>query len=160
MSSMSLLVELVILVEEMGGSGTGSKLPSSSLPPGAIKGNNGNTYIPYTDSSGNVRYVLYGSDSDITKIENGKVVTTADPNTIGGGLAVSSLSLGNLGSSVSKDVTGLGNNIVDTAGNVVGGNRKCCIQFSRRNRKCCIQFSRWNRKRSDWACWWSSRYSI
>ena len=108
-----------------GGSGTQIAKPHSSLPPGAIKGNNGNTYIPQKDSSGNVRYVLYNShdssNGNITKVDNGEFVTTADPNTIGGGLAVSSLGLGNVGTSVSKDVTGLGSNIVNTAGDVVGG---------------------------------------
>jgi hypothetical protein len=108
-----------------GGSGTQITKPASSLPPGAIKGNNGNTYIPQTDSSGNVRYVLYttdaGSSGNITTVDNGEFTTTADPNTLGGGLAVSSLSLGNLGTSVSKDVTGLGSNIVNTTGDVVGG---------------------------------------
>ena len=107
------------------GSGTQITTPHSSLPPGGIKGNNGNIYIPYTDSSGNVRYVLYKADDsssgNITKVDNGEFVTTADPNTIGGGLAVSSLGLGNVGTSVSKDVTGLGSNIVNTAGDVVGG---------------------------------------
>ena len=108
-----------------GGSGTQIAKPASSLPPGAIKGNNGNTYIPQKDSSGNVRYVLYntpaGSPGNITTVDNGEFTTTADPNTLGGGLAVSSLSLGNLGTSVSKDVTGLGSNIVNTTGDVVGG---------------------------------------
>ena len=120
-----------------GGSGTSvSKPPASSLPPGAITGAGGNVYIPYTDSSGNVRYVLYSASSksggsssqsgskpdNLTAVDqNGQFVTTADPNTLGGGLAVSTMSLDQLGTSGFNNAASLGNNIVNTAGNVVGG---------------------------------------
>jgi hypothetical protein len=48
-----------------GGSGTATSAPipkstpSSGLPAGAIRDNSGNVFIPSTDSSGNIRYVLY-----------------------------------------------------------------------------------------------------
>jgi hypothetical protein len=111
-----------------------------SLPPGAVTDNSGNTYIPYTDNSGNTRYVLYsnyqqgkaqnskqggtagGKGGNLTAVDqNGQFITTSDPNTLGGGLAVSTMSLDQLGTAGFNTVGGFGNNVVNTAGNVVGG---------------------------------------
>jgi len=107
---------------------------SATLPPGAIKDNSGNTFIPYTDASGNTRYVLYSAGNsagtsaegppggNLTMVDqNGQFVTTSDPNTIGGGLAVSTMSLDQLGTSAFNNAGSVANNVVNTAGNVVGG---------------------------------------
>jgi len=127
-----------------------------SLPPGAVTDNSGNTYVPYTDSSGNTRYVLYsnvtggqkggqaggqvggqvGGQSQVggqvggqaggpkfyTAVDkDGQFISTADPDTLGGGLAISTLSFDQLGTAGFNAVGGVANNVVNTTGDVVGG---------------------------------------
>ena len=103
------------------------------LPPGAVSDNSGNTYVPYKDASGNTRYILYttyqepqggtgagGPIGNMTYIDKDGKFTTADPNTFGGGLAVTTMGLEQLGTSGFNAVGGVANNVVDTAGNAFG----------------------------------------
>jgi len=63
-----------------------------------------------------------GGPKFITAVDkDGQFVTSADPDTLGGGLAVSTLSLDQLGTAGFNTAGGFANNVVNTAGNVVGG---------------------------------------
>lgn len=107
---------------------------SGPLPPGGVRDNSGNTYVPYKDASGNTRYVLYtasntgagagagaGGQKNLTIVDkDGQFVSTSDPDTIGGGLALSSFSLGQLGTAGFNSVGGVANNVIDSAEGAFG----------------------------------------
>ena len=125
-----------------GGSGTcnatnAPTLTPSPTIPGTFKDGSGNIFVLYTDSKGNKNYVPLSSitntnlapagsisttSQNATAVDaNGQFVTTADPNTIGGGLAVSTMSLDQLGTSAFNNTGAFANNVVNTAGNLAGG---------------------------------------
>ena len=125
-----------------GGSGscnskTGSNLTPSPTVPGTFTDASGVVFILYTDSKGNKSYVplssitnrntaAAGSNSTTSKNAtivdaNGQFVTTSDPDTFGGGLAVSTMSFNQLGTSAFNNTRSFANNVVDTAGGLAGG---------------------------------------
>jgi hypothetical protein len=125
-----------------GGSGTCNSKPMlspSPTIPGSFVDSSGTVFIMQTDAKGNKIYVplssiintnTYGAASkstasnaaNITGVDaNGQFITTADPNTIGGGLAISAMSLDQLGTSAFNNTGSLANNIVTTSGDVVKG---------------------------------------
>jgi hypothetical protein len=124
-----------------GGSGTcnttnAPTLTPSPTVPGTFKDGSGNVFVLYTDSKGNKSYVPMSRVTNINAVAagsnsttaqnativdaNGQFVTTADPNTIGGGLAVSTMSLDQLGTSAFNNTGAFANNIVNTAGGLAG----------------------------------------
>lgn len=125
-----------------GGSGTcnlNTTLTPSPKIPGTFTDSSGTVFVMQTDANGNKIYVplssiintnTYGAGSkstasnaaNITGVDaNGQFITTADPNTIGGGLAISTMSLDQLGTSAFNNTGSLANNIVTTSGDVVKG---------------------------------------
>jgi hypothetical protein len=135
---------------------TTPKVPgNTTLPDGAVTDSSGNIYIPYTDASGNTKYILYSTlptlphtsaptcmaattstastSNEITSNEitssgtmngtymdsNGNLVTSANPNTVVGGLTTTALGAEQLGTTGLNTVGGFANNIVNTAGNAV-----------------------------------------
>ena len=98
------------------------------------KDSSGNIYVSQTDSSGNTKYVIQSSGTSnvidaasaavkgktYTIIDkNGQIVTTADPNQIGGGIALTALGAEKVASSVVDSTTGLAKDALGTAGGVV-----------------------------------------
>ena len=97
----------------------------------------GNVFVLYTDKNGNKSYIPYAqanmlnaaaARSNSTTAQNatfvnanGEFVTTADPNTLGGGLALSTLSLDQLGTSAFNNTGSFANNVVNTTGDLAGG---------------------------------------
>lgn len=125
-----------------GGSGTcnlNTTLTPSPKIPGTFTDSSGTVFVMQTDAKGNKIYVplssiintntyAAGSKStasnaaNLTGVDaNGQFVTTADPNTIGGGLAISTMSLDQLGTSAFNNTGSLANNVVTTTGDVVKG---------------------------------------
>lgn len=97
------------------GATTSTESPSK-LPNGAIKDSSGNVYVPYKGKDGSTRY------KSLTAVDkDGEFVTTADPNTLGGSLAVTSLGLGQVGTAGLNTVGDVANNALNTTGNIVGG---------------------------------------
>jgi len=133
-----------------GCSSTASPAPATTkpraLPPGAVRDSSGNTYVPYKDANGSTRYVKYttydgegeqggpaggpadgpaggpgGMPKNFTYVDkDGQFVTTADPDTLGGGLALSTFSFDQLGTSAFNNIGGVANNVVSTTGNAFG----------------------------------------
>jgi hypothetical protein len=119
-----------------GGCGTATTTPqptsNATLPAGAITDSSGNVYIPHTDPSGNTRYVLYngvgnnvGTKQNVNRTgtyidSNGNLITSANPNTVVGGLTTTALGLGQVGTTGINTVGNLANNVVNTAGDAVG----------------------------------------
>lgn len=126
-----------------GCSSTASPAPKETtkpraLPPGAVRDSSGNTYVPYKDANGSTRYVKYttydgegeeggpaggpgGMPKNFTYVDkDGQFVTTADPDTLGGGLALSTFSFDQLGTSAFNNIGGVANNVVSTTGNAFG----------------------------------------
>jgi hypothetical protein len=126
-----------------GGSGTNAcsniNLQLTQVAPGRYQDNLKNVYIAYSDNSGNTKYILQGtsiattaaiatttpsasaSGGNITAVDkNGQFITTADPNTVGGGLTMSVMSLDQAGTSLFNNTAGVANNVINTAGGVVG----------------------------------------
>ena len=122
-----------------GGSGTCNSTSATGLTPsptvpGTFKDASGNVFVLYTDSNGNKSYIpqsrmvstnaaAAGSNSSTAQNAtfvnaNGEFVTTADPNTIGGGLAISTMSLDQLGTSAFNNTGSVANNLIGTTGNV------------------------------------------
>ena len=102
---------------------------------GGIKDKSGGVYVPYTDSSGNTRYVLSssgpegpsggpggpgGGPDNMTMVDKNGVITSANPNTIAGGLTTTALGLGQVGSTGLTTAGDVANNLVNTAGGAVG----------------------------------------
>jgi hypothetical protein len=96
------------------------------------KDSSGNIYLSQTDSSGNTKYVIQQSGTSnaaaggvlsgktYTIIDkNGQLVTTADPNQIGGGLALTALGAEKVATTVVDSTTGLAKDVLGTAGGVV-----------------------------------------
>ena len=123
-----------------GGCGA-SGVNTKKKPDGSITDKNGNVYIPYTDSSGNTKYMSSsgsgsgsgssgsgsgsGSGESIgtpkgTYLDSeGNLMTSANPNTVVGGLTTTALGVGQVGTTGINAVGGVANNIVDTAGKAI-----------------------------------------
>ena len=115
-----------------GGCGTTGVTPSSTKPAGSITDKTGNVYVPYTDSSGNTKYMLsssgrsggsgsasIGTPKGTYLDSEGNLMTSANPNSVVGGLTTTALGLGQVGTTGINAVGGVANNLVDTAGRAV-----------------------------------------
>ena len=121
-----------------GGSGT-SGITTPPVTNGVIKDKGGNVYVPYTDSSGNTKYMLSsssgsssGSSSDSigtpkgTYLDSeGNLMTSANPNTVVGGLTTTALGVantaGNVVGGLANTAGNVANNVVDSTTGLVGG---------------------------------------
>lgn len=132
-----------------GGSGTTTTTApqSGSLPPGAIRDNSGNIFIPSTDASGNVRYVPYSGKSsagmynippganapagavaikddgmgNFTFVDReGNFLSTANPNTFGGVVSLTALNAGSIA-----------NNLVSTTADLAKGAGSGAVDFAK-----------------------------
>jgi hypothetical protein len=135
-----------------GGSGTTTTTApqSGSLPPGAIRDNSGNIFIPFTDASGNVRYVLYSGKStqsttnlysippganapagavsikddgmgNFTFVDReGNFLSTANPNTFGGVVSLTAL-----------NASSIANNVVSTTADLAKGAGSGAVDFAK-----------------------------
>jgi hypothetical protein len=123
-----------------GGSGTNTcssiNLKLEQVSPGRYKDSLGNIYVAYSDSSGNTKYVLQGTGTSAHGVgkqgtgglpnnftavdQHGQFVSTADPNTVGGGVSLSTLTLGQTGTSLLDNTAGIANNVINTAGGALG----------------------------------------
>lgn len=128
----------------MGGSGSGIP-PMGTLPPGlapsasmpaSYTDNLGNVYNSYMDSNNILQYKkrddssptpsstpssIVSSSKNYTYIDkDGKLVSTADPNTLGGGLALTTGSLSQVGTSALDTTGNVANNLINTTGNLAG----------------------------------------
>lgn len=128
----------------MGGSGSGIP-PMGPLPPGlspsasmpaSYTDNLGNVYNSYVDSNNILQYKkaegssptpsstpssIVSTSKNYTYIDkDGKLVSTADPNTLGGGLALTTGSLSQVGTAALDTTGNVANNLINTTGNLVG----------------------------------------
>jgi hypothetical protein len=106
-----------------------SNLTPSPTVPGTFRDASGNIFVLYTDSNGNKSYIPQSSirvtntagGQNTTIVDaNGQFITTADPNTLGGGLAISTLSFDQLGTSAFNNTGSIANNLIDTTGGLAG----------------------------------------
>jgi hypothetical protein len=126
-----------------GGSGTCNSKPGltpSPTTPGTFTDGSGNIFVLQTDANGNKTYIPLsklvnnntigaGSKSAASNAANitgaadanGQFITTADPNTIGGGLSVATMSIDKLGSTAFNTTGSVANNLISTTGDVVKG---------------------------------------
>jgi len=113
---------------------TGVTTPPTTTnnPVGSITDKIGNIYVPYTDSSGNTKYMMsstsksaYSSDGSMgipkgTYLDSeGNLITSANPNSLVGGLTTTALGVTQVGTTGINTAGNVANNLIDTAGRAV-----------------------------------------
>ena len=105
---------------------------TTDKPVGSITDKIGNIYVPYTDPSGNTKYMM-SSTSKSASISDGSMgtpkgtyldsegnlITSANPNSLVGGLTTTALGVTQAGTTGINTAGNVANNLIDTAGRAV-----------------------------------------